>query len=186
MMRSLTRPRLLIAAVYGSLLTALPAVASDIRNVMPEHVPEGASQSAPVLPADAHIPDDVRKFCASFADAARDRRYELKRIELEKLEADVAARVAALEEKRAELEAWFKKREDFASKAEASLVGIYKNMRPDAAAARMEELGPDLVAALLLKLPERTAGVILNEMDVQKAALVTNVMVAAAGQEESQ
>lgn len=158
------RPVLVVLAMAA---VAAPADATDTREV----------------PVAGAVSDDVQRYCASFADAARDRRYELKRIELEKLEEDIEQRIAAMEEKRAELQAWFKKREEFASKAEASLVGIYKNMRPDAAAERMEELGADLVAALLLKLPERTAGVILNEMNVEKAALVTNVMVAAAEQE---
>ena len=168
-----TWPLMVLSAVAAFAMASVHAGATEPRQVL-EAVERGQAGS---------VSDDVQRYCTSFADAARDRRYELKRIELEKLEADVEKRIAAMEEKRAELEAWFKKREEFASKAEASLVGIYKNMRPDAAAARMEELGPDLVAALLLKLPERAAGVILNEMNVEKAALVTNVMVAAAEQE---
>ena len=157
-------------AVVALALAAAQAEATETSEMAGQDQQEAASS-------------DVQRYCASFADAARDRRYELKRIELQKLEADIEKRIAAMEEKRAELEAWYKKREEFTSKAEASLVGIYKSMRPDAAAARMEELGPDLAAALLLKLPERTAGVILNEMSVERAALVTNVMVAAAEQE---
>lgn len=132
----------------------------------------------------AELSDEVKRFCTAFADPARDRRYELKKAELVAIEKTVDEKVAALEAKSVELEKWVRTREEFASKAEASLVGIYGAMRPDAAAQRMEQLGPDLAAALLLKLPERAAGVILNEMDIERAALITNVMVAAAGQKD--
>lgn len=129
-------------------------------------------------------PDEIKRFCGNIADPVRDRRYDLKRAELEELRKDIDQRIADLEAKSTEIENWIKLREEFSSKAEASLVGIYNNMRPDAAAARMEKLGPELAAALLLKLPQKSAGVILNEMDEARAALITNVMVAAAKQKE--
>lgn len=173
--------RTLVSIMRPSVAAGIAALCAVTVASVTARAVDSAAEAPP-----AEISEDVRLFCSSFADEARDRRYDLKRMELEELEADIEKRITALEEKRHELESWFKKREDFINKAEASLVGIYKNMRPDAAAERMEELGPELVAALLMKLPERAAGVILNEMDAARAALVTNVMVAAADEETKQ
>jgi flagellar motility protein MotE (MotC chaperone) len=164
-----TRKPIALAAVLGLVI----GMASQARSE--EAAPEAGG---------VELSDEVKRFCTAFADPARDRRYELKKAELAAIEKKVDEKVAALEAKSAELEKWIRMREEFSSKAEASLVGIYGAMRPDAAAQRMEQLGPDLAAALLLKLPERAAGVILNEMDIDRAALITNVMVAAAGQKD--
>ena len=86
----------------------------------------------------------------------------------------------ALESKRAEFEAWQKKRDQFAQLADESLVEIYSKMRPDAAAGRLEILEPILAAAIVLKLPRRRASVILNEMTAAKAASITEVIAASS------
>lgn len=144
-----------------------------------------AETMGPVVAQGDTMSDEIKRFCGNIADPVRDRRYELKREELEEMRKEVERRITDMETKAAEVEAWVKRREEFSNKAEASLVGIYSNMRPDAAAARMEKLSPELAAALLLKLPQRAAGVILNEMDETRVAVITNVMVAAAKQKEN-
>jgi flagellar motility protein MotE (MotC chaperone) len=130
------------------------------------------------------VNDDIRRFCTNIADAARDRRYSLQRMELETLQADIESRITALEAKRREYEEWLKRREDFLDRAEASVVEIYGRMRPDAAAERLAELRADLAAAILMKLEPRQAGVILNEMDASVAAALTSVMASAARKED--
>lgn len=124
--------------------------------------------------------DEIREFCSNIADAARERRYALKAAELRKLQEKVEQRIALLEEKSAEFEKWVSRRDAFMQKANESLVEIYAKMRPDAAAARLELLGIDLAAVILMKLTPRQAGVILNEMDAAKAASVTGIMSATA------
>ena len=52
-----------------------------------------------------------------------------------------------------------------------SVVAIYSQMRPDAAAGQIAVMAPDAAAAILAKLSPRTASAILNEMDAQTAAL---------------
>ncbi|MCT7377574.1 MotE family protein [Chelativorans salis] len=128
--------------------------------------------------------DEVERFCTNIADAARDRRYALQAQELDNLRGEVDARIAALEEKRTEYEAWLARRDAFLAKAEGNLVQIYSNMRPDAAAERLAEVRAELAAAILMKLEPRMAGVILNEMNSKKAATLTTIMASAARPED--
>lgn len=127
---------------------------------------------------------EIERFCSNIADAARDRRYALQAQELEELQKDVDKRIKLLDEKRAEYEDWLKRREDFLSKAEDSVVDIYSTMKPDAAAERLAELDAMLAAGILMKLDSRKAGVILNEMERKAAAALTAIMVSATRKED--
>lgn len=127
---------------------------------------------------------EIERFCSNIADAARDRRYALQAQELEKLQKDVDKRIELLDKKRAEYEDWLKRREDFLSKAEDSVVDIYSTMKPDAAAERLAELDAMLAAGILMKLDARKAGVILNEMERKAAAALTVIMVSATRKED--
>lgn len=135
--------------------------------------PASAQEAPPVT-------SDVERFCTNIADAARDQRYALQAEELRNLQAEIDARIAALEEKRAEYEEWLRRRETFLAKAQDNVVDIYGRMRPDAAAERLSELGPEMAAGILMKLDARRAGIIMNEMETKAAAGVTSVMASAA------
>ena len=123
-------------------------------------------------------------FCTNIKDDAQERRYALKLRELNKLKAAVETRIVALENKRAELEAWQKKRDQFAELADTSLVEIYSKMRPDAAAGRLEMLEPTLAAAIVLKMPRRKASVVMNEMSAKMAASITQVIASSTAAKE--
>jgi flagellar motility protein MotE (MotC chaperone) len=140
----------------------------------------GTDALSEVANAGAQVSDEIRQFCSNIADAAKDRRYALQVLELEKLKKDIDDRVAKLEAKRAEYEDWLKRREEFMARAEASVVDIYAKMKPDAAAERLSDVEPMLVASILMKLNTRQAGVILNEMKSKSAAKLTGIMAAAA------
>ncbi len=142
-----------------------------------------AEDAAPLLAGSVAAADsetEVERFCSNIADAARDRRYMLQTKELETLQQEVDKRLALLEEKRAEYEAWMKRREEFIAMATDSVVKIYGGMRADAAAERLAELDARLAAAILMKLDSRKAGVILNEMERKAAASLTSIMVSAS------
>lgn len=123
---------------------------------------------------------EIERYCSNIADAARDRRYVLQTEELKTLQQEVDKRIELLEEKRAEYEAWMKRREDFLAKAEGGVVKIYSGMRPDAAAERLAEMDSVLAASILMKIEPRKAGVILNEMERKAAAMLTGIMAAAS------
>lgn len=111
--------------------------------------------------------DEIRKFCGNIDDQAADARYALQTRQLTELKADVEERMRALEEKRREYEMWLKRRDEFVSKAQDSLVDIISKMKPEAA------------AALILKLNPRVSSIILNEMPPEKAAKLARVIVGS-------
>ena len=172
---------LVSAGNLGATETA-PEVIEEPGLLAPEAAATDAEATGAVKPA--RIPletgTEVERFCSNIADAARDRRYVLQTEELRALQQEVDKRIKLLEEKRADYEAWLKRREDFLAKAEDGVVKIYSGMRPDAAAERLAEMDPKLAAGILMKLEARKAGVILNEMERKKAAMLTSVMAAAS------
>lgn len=144
----------------------------------------GTDALSEVVDTGAQISDEIRQFCSNIADAAKDRRYALQVMELQKLKKEIDARVEKLEAKRAEYEQWLKRREEFMARAEASVVDIYAKMKADAAAERLSEVEPMLAASILMKLNTRQAGVILNEMNSKSAARLTGIMAAAANPQD--
>jgi flagellar motility protein MotE (MotC chaperone) len=158
------RHRLMLIAAAWTMLAMPGAFAQEV--------------AAPVtgIPANA---GEIQQFCTNIADAARDQRYLLQKKDLEKLQADVDERIATLEKRRAEYEDWLKRRNDFLKQAEIGLVGIYKTMKPDAAAAKLELVNPGIAAAIIMRLPPRQSSLILTEMDSEKAAVLTNVISSA-------
>ena len=123
---------------------------------------------------------EIERFCSNIADAARDRRYALQAAELKQLQADIDARMKALDAKKTEYETWLKRREVFLARAQDNVVKIYAGMKPDAAAERLAIVNAELAAAILMKLDTRNASVILNEMDNKAAATLTGIMASAA------
>ena len=128
-------------------------------------------------PPEANM-NEIERFCSNIADAARERRYAMQKAELEELKADIDERIALIDSKKAELQTWVEQRERFAEAANKTLVDVFAQMRPDAAAQRLEKMPGELSAALLSKLSPRQAGTILNEMSTDRAALVSMIMSA--------
>ncbi|WP_246728315.1 MotE family protein [Microvirga terricola] len=115
-------------------------------------------------------------YCANIADAAADARFAWQKETLASLEREIEGRIKALEEKRAEYEAWLKRRNEFLAKADEAVVAIYSRMRPDAAALQLANMQDDTAAAILAKLNPRSASAVLNEMEPARAAQLTGVM----------
>jgi flagellar motility protein MotE (MotC chaperone) len=123
-------------------------------------------------------------YCDAIVDEARERRYALKRCEIERIADELQKRIAAAEAQSAVLEKWVTRREEFAQQATAKIVEIYANMQPEASAARLQQLDINLAASLLLAIPPRKASPILNEMDEKNAAAITAIMAASARVED--
>lgn len=129
---------------------------------------------------DTATQDEIRQFCGSIIEPARDQRYLMQKQELEKLQADVDSRIAVLEERKAEYEDWLKRRHDFMKQAEGQLVEIYRKMPADAAAPQLQETNAILAAAIIMKLPPRQSSLILAEMEPEMAAKVASIMSSAS------
>ena len=160
------------AAATGALVTLLLAT-------------PGASFAQQASPLDQITQEEIQKFCTAIAEPARDQRYLMQKQELEKLQADIDSRIETLQTRRAEYEDWLKRRNDFLKQAQIGLVGIYKTMKADAAAAKLELVNPGVAAAILMQLPPRQSSLILSEMSNEKAAVVTNVISSATDPDTS-
>jgi flagellar motility protein MotE (MotC chaperone) len=142
-------------------------------------VPQVSAQQ-PTVVSELSTSDEIQKFCTNIADAARDQRYLMQKQELEKLQADVDARIATLESRREEYEDWLNRRNDFLKQAEVGLVDIFKTMKADAAAPQLEEMNLEVAAAIIMKLPARQSGLVLSEMDPQKAGMIATIISSAS------
>ncbi len=139
-----------------------------------------AANQATLTAPHSEITDEIRAFCTNIADSARDQRYLLQKQELEKLQADIEERIITLKERRDDYENWLQLRNEFLLKAEGGLVNIYKNMRADSAAEKLELVNINVAAAIVMKLSPRLASQILNEMDAKTAANLTGIIASAA------
>lgn len=124
--------------------------------------------------------DTAKAYCTNLADEAEDARYANKLARITEAEAQVEARLSALEDKRQEYEDWLTRREKFLSLAQQNLVAIYSGMRPDAAALQLAAMDELTAAAVIAKVQARTASGILNEMDTKKAARIASIMSGLA------
>ena len=163
--RGLLKPHRLSGAVAVAVMLSIPgAFAEDV--------------AAPATPIAAGA-GEIQQFCTNIADAARDQRYLLQKKTLEDLQAQVDQRIATLEKGKAEYQDWLKRRDDFLKQAEIGLIGIYKTMKADAAAAKLTMVNPQIAAAILMKLPPRQSSLILSEMKDEEAAMLTNLISSA-------
>ena len=168
-------------AIARKLLTSfgLAAVSATVAVLL--LLGSAAAQEAPKPLVDpASSQDEIRQFCTNIANPARDQRYLLQKQELEKLQADVDQRLATMDKRKAEYEDWLKRRDDFLKTADLGLVDIYKNMKPDAAAASLNDVKITVAAAIIMKLSARQSSLILAEMDAKKAAIITNIIASAS------
>jgi flagellar motility protein MotE (MotC chaperone) len=163
------RSHILGIAFLAVVLAASVASAEDAK-------PAKAVVAAPA-PAKAAAPEDnASLYCKNIANVAADARYARQADSLAAMTDELNKRVDALEKKRAEYEEWVKRRQDFLKKADESVVAIYSQMRPDAAAQQIAVMDEEAAAAILSKVSPRVASAILNEMDAGAAAHLTSVM----------
>jgi flagellar motility protein MotE (MotC chaperone) len=171
------------ATVTGSVAPAKPAAspwAAAVASAASKSRPGGDAPAPPdakpaSLKAEAKPGSNAVKatpaeeYCANIANPAADARFMWQKKMLAAMEQEIAKRVAAMEEKAAELQKWLARREEFSKKANETLLSIYTRMKPDAAAQQMAGLDEETAAALLIKLEPRKASLILNEMDSNQA-----------------
>lgn len=122
------------------------------------------------------LTEEARQYCVNVRDVAADARYAWQKSTLEALDKRLAERIAALEAKRAEYEAWLKKRQDFLAAARDDVVAIYAKMRPEAAAGQLTSLDDEMAAAVLARLNARASSAILNEMDPARASQLATTL----------
>jgi flagellar motility protein MotE (MotC chaperone) len=155
-----------LLALSACLVLILP----DISHASEARVAAPTAPQTAVVPVVAMPKDD---YCANITDLAADARYMLQMKTLEDLEKKIDQKIVLLEAKRAESEAFLKKRNDAIKETRQDLVDIFSKMKPDVAAAQFEILDVDTSASILKELNARVAGTILNEMKAPIAAAIT-------------
>lgn len=126
-----------------------------------------------------HQEDDIKKFCLNIKDSVMQNYFAIQTNKLHKLKQDIDERIAVLEQKRKEYQIWFTKRNDFLKKAKESLINIISKMDPEAAAQQLDKIDELSAASLLLKLKPRVASAIMNNLPVEKAAYLSQVIINA-------
>jgi flagellar motility protein MotE (MotC chaperone) len=142
--------------------------------------PPPAAAAAPAESADAANSSNADRYCANLADKTADARFARQAAALDAMEKEIQDRIQQLEAKRAEYQEWMKRREEFLSKADATVVAVYTQMRPDAAAAQMAILSDDVASGILAKVNPRVASAILGEMEAPRAARLAGIMAGIA------
>ncbi|SHO63281.1 Flagellar motility protein MotE, a chaperone for MotC folding [Pseudoxanthobacter soli DSM 19599] len=163
------------ALIAATALAAVPGLAVA-QTPAPQAPAAGAIGTQAAVVAASPMDENAAQYCNNIANAAADARFARQAQTLKALEAEIDKRVAALEQKRAEYQEWLDRREAFLKKADESLVAIYSQMRPDAAAAQLTAMSDEAAASIVAKLQPRAASAILNEMDAAKAAQVASYM----------
>jgi flagellar motility protein MotE (MotC chaperone) len=161
--------------VFGLVLAAAPVSAAEAATG--DAAPPAAATDTGEAKAAA---DNASAYCRNIANQAADARYARQAASLADMTKQLEERIKALEDKRAEYEKWVSRRQEFLDKADQSVVAIYSQMRPDAAAQQIAVMDQEAAAAILSKLQPRTASAILNEMEPTAAANLTNVMAGTA------
>lgn len=122
---------------------------------------------------------EMLSYCINISDIASEARNSILKKKLESIELDVDKKLLTLATKIAELQKWSKKRDEFLENVSESLVKIFENMRPDAAALQFEEIGPIISSAIILKLDPKISSAILTEMSPTDAAKVAIILTSA-------
>jgi flagellar motility protein MotE (MotC chaperone) len=131
------------------------------------------------------IREIIEEYCVAVSDIAMEQRMATQSALLKALEAKVENGIARLEQRKSELEALLKRRDDLRNLAQKELVEIYSGMDPEAASLQLEKLDVRLASSVLRQLKPRQASAVLNEMNPEFAARMAKLIAIAAQSEKS-
>lgn len=152
-----------ILATLGFGFFSIPGICIEQKKADP------AKAAAPV-PAGA----EVKQFCANNLAIAGDARLAWQTSKLLEIEARIKQRLDELEIRKTQLSEWLRKHDEALKKVTDDVVAIYAHMKPAAAASHLAVMDDAMAAAVIAKLPPRTAGTILNEMEPARAVQLTH------------
>ncbi|EEE45816.2 MotE family protein [Roseibium alexandrii] len=162
------------AGVLTCLAVQLICAGSAAQAQMPPEKPREAT----VAPAQPAIPyRDSQLYCKNIAEEASDARIQWQTWKMIALEGRLQARIAELQRKEREFEAWVERREQLLEQVEDQVVSIIGRMRPTAAAEQLSTTEEEAAVGVLLKLKARVASAILDEMEPARAAQLTQTMM---------
>lgn len=156
-----------------------PPSKSQQQKPAPSQLAKPAPKALPLPEPDVTKPL-AKQYCDNIRDKAAEARFESQMAQLDEMAQHVEERVRAMTAQSKELQDWLAKREGFSQKATAHLVGIFSSMRSEAASEQLSRLSGETAAAILLKLDQKVASAILNDMPPEKAAKLAAILVDAS------
>jgi flagellar motility protein MotE (MotC chaperone) len=117
-------------------------------------------------------------------DAAAERRLTRLNEALKKTRVDVDGRIEELKTRAAELKSLIDARKAMQEKVGESLLKIYTQVEPEAAAQQLSKLEPGTAAEILVKMNPKRSGEILSLMDPKKAASLVALLTLQASPEK--
>jgi flagellar motility protein MotE (MotC chaperone) len=161
---------------YGAVASprshALPLmeIATTSRGLAGETVPPPKGANDPL----------TLEYCKQLVVPAFDARSAWQKRMIDEAEQQLQQQIKRLEKQAEELKSWQSRRDEFVSRVDERLVGIYTRMRPDAAALQLKAMDDETAAALVAKLDSKRASAILNDMDADHAARLAVILASAA------
>ncbi|MDX2308823.1 MAG: hypothetical protein NW216_11340 [Hyphomicrobium sp.] len=171
-----THRRLLAALSVATVACAMMASNAAVRAESIAAAGPEAAKKSPV-PSTRHLADT---FCRVVIDAAVAGKLAEEKRKAEILRSEIEARIGDLEKAIEKHETWLAKRNDFQDKATANLVEVYARMDTDAAAERLSAIDDGVAAAILVKLPPKSASAVLGAMQADRAGRLTAFMAGSA------
>lgn len=126
----------------------------------------------------------ARDYCSSFVDAAAERRVTRLNEALKQTREEVVARTAELREQSEVLKSLIDARKAMQAKVGESLLKIYTQVEPEAAAQQLSKLEPGTAAEILVKMNPKRSGEILSLMDPKKAASLVALLTLQTSPEK--
>lgn len=115
--------------------------------------------------------------------AAQEVALERRRAELETLQAEVDQKIETLTKLKAEFEIQMAAEEKRQNERLKHLVGVYSNMKPQAAAAVMEKLDDEIAVQIFRQMRGRDAGKILANINPARASRLSEMLSEAPKEE---
>lgn len=126
----------------------------------------------------------VKDYCSSFADVASERRLMWIREDLKKEREKIEARIEELKKHSETLKTLIETRKAMQEKVKDSLLKLYLEVEPEAAAQQLAKLEPGTAAEILVRMNPKRSGEILSLMDPKKAASLVALLTLQTGTEK--
>jgi len=173
------------AVVVAEEQTSQPADAENAQRPAP-------GTAAPERAAEADTYADANKsegssgasladqYCRVVSDLAFAAKLSEEKRRADELRRQIEKKIEELEIATAEQKKWLQLRKEFQNKATENLVAVYAFMDAEAAAQRLTDVADDVAAAILIKLPPKSASAIFAEMQSDKAGRLTAYLAGSA------
>ncbi len=146
---------------------------SDISLKSPEDIDVARAYRSP-----KHLAELVKTFCTNNKIFFEQQLLKNDRKEAQSLIEEAKIQIKILEDKAKEIKELKAEEEAKRKLIRDKVIGIFTDMKPEAAAQQLMAMDDSRVSIVLTSMPPRTASQILNEMNPRRAAQITASMLS--------